>query len=507
MPSSRVHCALAFLVAVSLTSCGTEARPNEPIKEQDHALKIYYLWTTEGDPHQHSALKAGVEKAKQDAYIQRLLGKVELHSLIDPVTREEAIALARKLRSSPDTLAVIGHQFSGTTWATLPIFADAGIPVMVPSATSPYLFFEHRERDEPNLELARNGEHDEQRCEEPDCYFVRPGTNQAVGRFHNAFRLVPADVPDQVSAIQLTIRKLRKQGKIGSDNQNKPPEVMLICDQTTHNNATVYSRPMCDYLERFTSHRDLISGGETKADYRIVSSRNIDLDHGDLWGLITAIRAADPDCVVLVGYPDLARAVLLGLKERDDADAKAQRRKRTFVISDGAFSNDTPEKLRRFADIYFTYFAHPHDQGDTCNFSEGSKNGPGKANNSTKAEAKRTGGKGKDAKDPIEEPVAETAEAFAYDAVLILARGVEKCGDHLDRACLLDFLTQQQDLTGHCEHYDFHLGERQHAAYYVYYEGSRQPGVTLQPEWCATSEDDGLRPYFDGCTSLTRPGK
>jgi ABC-type branched-subunit amino acid transport system substrate-binding protein len=507
MPSLSARLVFACLAVAFLTSCGTEVRPDESAKKQDHTLKIYYLWTTDGDPHQHSYLKAGVESAYQLQDMKLLLGDVAVVPLLDPVTKNEAIALAQKLRSSPDTLAVIGNQYSGTTWVTLPIFADAGIPVMVPGATSPYLFFEHRETDEPNLDLARTGELDEERCEEPDCYFVRPGTNQSVDRFHNAFRLVPADVPDQVSAIQLTIRKLRELKEGSSAEPTKrpdepPPTVMLICDQTTHNNAGVYSRPMCDYLQRFTSHRDLIAGRQMQPDYRIVSSRNFNLDHGDLMGLVTAIRAATPDYIVLVGYNELAWPILQALKERDDLDPKMRddldpktkkhKRKRTFIMSDGAFSDNTPEKLSQFADIYFTYFSHPHHEQDKCHEKT-------KGRDEVRVVAEDKGATPRKA----EQPVAETAEAFAYDAVLILARGVKHCNDHLDRACLLDFLTRQQNLTGRYEHYDFHLGERQHAAYYVYAEGQRQKGATLQPKWYATSEDDGLRPYVDGCTGPT----
>ena len=349
---------------------------------------------------------------------------------------------------------------------------------MVPSATSPYLFFQHREFDEPNLDIARTGASDEERCEEPDCYFVRPGTNESVGRLQNAFRLVPADVPDQVSAIQLTIRMLERL----HPSSQKPPQVMLICDHTAHNGAAIYSRPMCDYLARYTSHRDLIAGRETPADYRIVSSKNIDMDHGDLGGLVTAIRATNPNYIVLVGYTELAWPVLQGLKERDESDPKTRGHKRQFIMSDGAFSDDTPDDLRESAIIYFTHFSHPHH--DTC---EAQRSMPARANSRESTQS------------VVAKPVGETAEPFAYDAVLILARGVKHCGDHLDRACLVDFLTHQQNLTGHYEHYDFHLGERQHAAYYVYNEQKRRKGDPLQPEWYANREDDSLRPYSDEC--------
>ena len=462
-----------------MASCGGEARPND--RQKPSKLKIYYLWNTAGDPHQHSSIKTGVEKALANKDIEKHFeGKVEFESQSDPDTKEEAIAFAAGLRRSPETLAVIGHTYSGTTWSTLPIFADAGIPVLMPNATSPYLLFEHRERDEPNFNVApQQGELG--RCEEPGCFFVRSDTNAPPARFHNAWRLIPSDVPDQVTAVQLTIREL------GASEGKKVPQVMLICDQTTHSAANVYSKPMCDYLELFNSHH---KGSKVEPDYKIVSNRGIDLDHGDLWGLVTEIRAANPDDIVLVGYSELARDVLKGLAERDMAgNGKGPARPYRFIMTDGAFG-DTLRTVNPNAQIYFTSPAHPHKES-ACNATD-----PAETTGSAKTSPsdQKADPKGRDT-------VPETAEGLAYDSVLILARAVDHCAGQLDRACVLDFLRSQQNLTGECESYDFHAGERQHAAYYVYAESDRQPGVTFEPKWCARSDDTNLRPYESACAT------
>jgi len=469
MRTQHVPFALVFSALVVLTTCSKES--HTPADPQDKLLKIYYLWTASGDPHQHSSIKTGVEKAKNKDEIRKLIeGKVTIEARVDPDTKEEAIALAQELRRNPGTLAVIGNTYSGTTWATLPIFADAGIPVFVTNATSPYLFMRHAAHDKPNLELARGETGEMSQCERPDCYFEPPGVAGHSDGFHNALRLVPADVPDQVSAIQLTINQPKGAGQKKKGSKPNVPRVMLICDQTGHNGAGVYSKPMCDYLERFTTHQDLRK--ERNPDYKVVSSRNIDLDHGDLWGLVTEIRAAHPDYIVLVGYDELARDVLQGLAERDPKGYK-------FIITDGAFS-DTLREINPHAEIYFTSPAHPHKKVE-CDSVEGlSVTSP----SDREKEAQK---------------VPETTDAFAYDSVAILANAVNSCSGRLDRACLLDFFARNQNLTATCETYDFHDGERQHAAYYVYSEKLRKKGVTFEPEWCAKSEDQELSLYSAAC--------
>jgi ABC-type branched-subunit amino acid transport system substrate-binding protein len=226
---------------------------------------------------------------------------------------------------------------------------------------------------------------------------------------------------------------------------------------------------MCDYLERFTTHRDLRH--KTNPDYRIVSSRDIDLDHGDLWGLVTEIRAAKPDLIVLVGYSELARDILEGLAER------GQGQKYIFVMTDGAFS-DTLRSLNPNAKLYFTSPASPHNSQE-CDAIEGKLS-------AAERKSKR-------------QSVPETTEALAYDSVVLLAHAVASCVT-IDRACILTSISRRGDLTGTCESYDFHEGERQHAAYYVYSEADRKPNIQFKPKWCARSDYQQLSPYGgEGC--------
>lgn len=498
-PSFKIALACCLVL---LTACGPQVSSNRTPAE-DHKLKVYYLWSTAGDPNQHSAIETGVTKALRDDAVNRMFGeRVEFVSWPESGGSDEAMALAHELRRKPDTLAIIGPTFSGSTWSALPVYGDAGIPVMVTTASSPYLFFKHGEHESPSLDLDIGDD------EHPHISFVKPGTKQPPDRYKNAFRLIPSDIPDQVSAIQLTIRKLNDDEKLPRDH---PPHVMLICDLTIHSGASVYSKPMCDYLERVNVHRDN-PGRETKTrDYMVVSSRGIDLDHGDLWGLVTEIHAVHPDYIVLVGYAELARDVLQGLAERHFA---SQSRPYTFIMTDGAFSllqrlrplaNPTEKVTAPSAKVYLTASTRPHQPHD-CDSSE-------EIQKTKIVDPSATQPKTNDAP-AQEQKVPESGEAFAFDSVVILGQAVESCKDHLDRLCVLHFLQRQQILRGRCETYDLHEGERQHAYYYVYaavYEADRQEPVgagnqQLIPKWCAKGDDDGLKLYTETCTERGSEG-
>lgn len=65
--------------------------------------------------------------------------KFELVSEDDGGTPEGGAAVANKLVSDPTVVAIAGHIFSGATEAAMPIYEQAGLPMMSPSATNPPL--------------------------------------------------------------------------------------------------------------------------------------------------------------------------------------------------------------------------------------------------------------------------------------------------------------------------------------------------------------------------------
>ena len=65
--------------------------------------------------------------------------KFELVAQDDGGTPEGGAAVANKLVSDPEVVAIAGHIFSGATDAAMPIYEKAGLPMMSPSATNPPL--------------------------------------------------------------------------------------------------------------------------------------------------------------------------------------------------------------------------------------------------------------------------------------------------------------------------------------------------------------------------------
>ena len=63
----------------------------------------------------------------------------ELVAEDDGGTPEGGAAVANKLVSDPTVVAIAGHIFSGATDAAIPIYEEAGLPMMSPSATNPPL--------------------------------------------------------------------------------------------------------------------------------------------------------------------------------------------------------------------------------------------------------------------------------------------------------------------------------------------------------------------------------
>jgi len=65
--------------------------------------------------------------------------KFELVAEDDGGAPEGGAAVANKLVSDPNVVAIAGHIFSGATLAAIPIYEKVGIPMMSPSATNPDL--------------------------------------------------------------------------------------------------------------------------------------------------------------------------------------------------------------------------------------------------------------------------------------------------------------------------------------------------------------------------------
>jgi len=302
----------------------------------------------------------------------------------------------------------------------MPFYARAGIPVLMPNATSPYALFQFDEHAEwPSVKQLRN--------------------ETSYSRFTNAFRLRPSDVPDQVSAMKLTLSTLEKlEGQ-------KKTKIVLICDTTSRNGSDIYTKPMCD---------DFLN--DTDINPMIVSYRPFSVD-SDIYGLVTEIHAAKPDYIVIIGYPELARDVLEELTERPQKGQKTLPYK--FILPDASLQN----YLIKFSPKIFV----------TSSFNGGESRACDTSLENTLTEALRK-------KKP--KGVALTDESYTFDAVLILAKAVKSCAAKLDRNCIMRYIeTNHTHLEGACETYSVERGERQNAAFNV----SAVCGSTFKVRWRA----------------------
>lgn len=212
---------------------------------------------------------------------------------------------------------------------------------------------------------------------------------------------------------------------------------MLVCEVTKKNGAEVYTKPICDSLLRERNKKLSI------APY-VARYKEIDAETVDVWELVTEIHAVmrneTAKHIVFVGYPDLARVMLEELKERSQP-GKNDMSSYTFIMSEACLSN---ELLDFGATIYVT---SPFNRLQVVACLP-------------------------DLKQVMEEKnIVPSAEAYSYDAVVILAKAASACKakNQLGRECVLGYLQENgENLPGKCENYWIGRGERKAAPYYVY---------------------------------------
>jgi ABC-type branched-subunit amino acid transport system substrate-binding protein len=431
MPVRRLSLAALLLTFVLLASCDApDWHPQPPSPgDSDARLKIELFPSASG-----SASKTGADAALKTPEFLAISRYVVVESQPDPDNSEDAVRAAIKIRSDPQVLAVVGHSRSGTTRAALPFYAQAGIPVLMPSATSPYALYNFAEH-------------------EPWPSVDRLGKEPAYERFPNAFRLPPSDVPDQVDAIRATTKKLAGTDNVPLakiDSIKIKTKVMIICETTRRDGSDVYTKPMCDSLRKKNDSRfsPLIAG-----------YREIDLDTGDIYGIVTEVHAVKPSLIILVGYSEFARNLLEELKERQSTGGKMS--DYTFIASEACFNPD----LAQFGSkIYVT--SSIDLAAVRCDTPE--------------AQVLREAVKDKERTKP--EP---TEESFTFDALLILSGAVKDCELTLNRECITRYIENNHlVLQGACQKYFIEKGERQNAKYMVYSNACNgRAGSPLQPVW------------------------
>ena len=107
--------------------------------EKGQTIKVGYVGPMTGD---YSAFGTDISRGAELALKgQPAVKDFEIELLIEDTqgTPEQGAAVANKFAADPKVVAVNGHTFSGSTEVAIPIYGDAGIVMMAPSATNPTL--------------------------------------------------------------------------------------------------------------------------------------------------------------------------------------------------------------------------------------------------------------------------------------------------------------------------------------------------------------------------------
>jgi ABC-type branched-subunit amino acid transport system substrate-binding protein len=288
MLQNTVRIAFCFTLTV-LTSCSTD-RSSEP---DSSALEIVIVGeglknnctdvqaSREGPINraQGMAMWHGAEAAyNTSSLFSDLKAQIHLRSCEDMGKASVAKGIAHTLRADPHVLAVIGHASSGTTHEAAPEYAGAGIPLLMPIATSPTV-----------------------------CTSRLSGA-----RLSNCWRLPPSDVLGQAPALAITARDVLEAKRI-----------YFIRDTT--GDAGEYSGPL------YSKVISLLN------DYK-VDERVIDRRQASLMNLVRSVRSHNPDLVIFVGYATTAEEIISML--RDEYSQAPNVPKPRLLLTDGSKTND-----------------------------------------------------------------------------------------------------------------------------------------------------------------------
>ncbi len=137
--------AVMLIVLPMLVACGGDEEyecTDEwgcAIFEEGQKIKVGYVGPTTGD---YSAFGIDISRGAELA-IQKNpdIKGFEIELVVEDTqgTPEQGAAVANKLAADSQIVAINGHTFSGSTEVAIPIYGDAGIVMVAPSATNPEL--------------------------------------------------------------------------------------------------------------------------------------------------------------------------------------------------------------------------------------------------------------------------------------------------------------------------------------------------------------------------------
>lgn len=243
---------------------------------------------------QGRAMWEGAEAAfSQSPHLEQAREVFQLRPYDDGSLESEAEKIGVEIQSDPRVMVVIGHASSGTTRKAAWLYAQAGIPLLMPVATSPYAVY-------------------------PPGARVDDST-----RLRACFRLSPSDDKVQAPAVAFVAEEMLKV-KRG----------YLV--QDISEGASEYSKPLYDRLEQLLGNV-------------LIDKQKLDRGKADFSGVASNIEAQNPDIVIFCGYGSTATLVLSALRHayKDKPSSKPK-----IILTDGSRVKDL--NTSGF-DVYMTF--------------------------------------------------------------------------------------------------------------------------------------------------------
>jgi len=134
---------IVLLLTMALAACGSSYECEDEwgcaTIEEGKTIKIGYVGPTTGD---YSSFGIDMTRGAELAVAAKPTVKdFEIELVVEDTqgTPEQGASVANKLAADPQVVAIDGHSFSGSTEVAIPIYGDAHVVMMSPSATNPDL--------------------------------------------------------------------------------------------------------------------------------------------------------------------------------------------------------------------------------------------------------------------------------------------------------------------------------------------------------------------------------
>lgn len=134
---------IVIILTMALAACGGGVECEDEwgcaTIEKGQSIKVGYVGPTTGD---YSSFGIDMSRGAELAVVAHpTIQDFEVELLIEDTqgTPEQGASVANKLAADPQVIAIDGHTFSGSTEVAIPIYEEAHIVMMSPSATNPDL--------------------------------------------------------------------------------------------------------------------------------------------------------------------------------------------------------------------------------------------------------------------------------------------------------------------------------------------------------------------------------